>query len=207
MGRVVRWVTLALFFALVLLVAWVMSVAFRVWWVARQDEQPRSDAIVVLGASQYDGTPSPILEARLEQALSLYRAGVADTIVTVGGKLEGDRFTEAASGKAWLVEEGVPASAVVAVGEGSDTWTSLLAVNDAMDDIGLADAVIVTDPWHSFRAAEMARHVGITAETSPTRVGPVVEERFTEVRYIARETGAYVVYQWQRLTGSLPESP
>lgn len=203
--RLARGLTLAVVFGLVFLLLWLGSVVFRVWWVARQDDRPRSDALVVLGASQYNGTPSPVLEARLSHALDLYEDGVAGTIITVGGKLDGDRYTEAAAGKAWLVDQGVPEDAIVAVGKGSDTWTSLVAVDQVMADEGWTDAVLVTDPWHSFRAAEMARQLGLEAATSPTRTGPVVAERLTEVHYIARETGAYVAYQWQRLTGALPE--
>jgi uncharacterized SAM-binding protein YcdF (DUF218 family) len=199
------WVlAVVLLFAIGIMV-WLALVAFRVWWVARDDDRARTDAIVVLGASQYDGTPSPVLEARLEHALTLYQDGVAPTIITVGGKRPADRFTEAASGKAWLVDKGVKGSDVVAVGEGRDTWTSLVAVDQEMEAQGWTSAVIVTDPWHSFRSREMARHLGIEATTSPTRTGPVVQERFTEVRYVIRETGAYAAFQWQRLTGTLPD--
>ncbi len=197
------WAAAVAVLVIIAAVVWVGSVAFRVWWVARDDEHPRSDAIVVLGASQYDGVPSPILQARLEHALTLYGQGVAPRIITVGGKLEGDRFTEAEAGKKWLVGAGVPQSDVIAVPTGSDTWASTEAVASVMKRKGLTSAVIVTDPWHSLRAREMARHAGVTATTSPTRSGPIVRERLTELRYVARETGAYVDFQWRRLTGGL----
>lgn len=203
--RVGRWVVLLCLLAIVASLVGVLLVAFRVWWVAREDDRTRSDVIVVLGASQYDGTPSPVLQARLEHAKALYEDGVAPTIVTVGGKLAGDRFTEAAAGKAWLVAHGVPASDVVAVGEGSDTWTSLVAADALMEDQGWGTAVLVTDPWHSFRSREMARHLGMQVTTSPTRTGPVVAERLTEERYVARETGGYLAFLWQRLNGTLPD--
>ncbi len=201
--RVFRWLVAVVLLLAIGIMVWLALAAFRVWWVAREDERSRADAIVVLGASQYDGTPSPVLEARLEHALTLYQDGVAPTIITVGGKRPADRFTEAQSGKAWLVDKGVKASDVIAVGEGRDTWTSMVAVDKLMEDQGWTSAVIVTDPWHSFRSREMARHLGIQATTSPTRIGPVVQERFTEARYIIRETGAYAAFQWQRLTGTL----
>lgn len=202
--RLVGWLVAVVLLLAIGLMIWLTLAAFRVWWVAREDDRARADVIVVLGASQYDGTPSPVLEARLEHALTLYQDGVAPTIVTVGGKRPGDRFTEAQSGKAWLVNKGAKASDVVAVGAGRDTWTSMVAVDQEMEKEGWTSAVIVTDPWHSFRSREMARHLGIDATTSPTRIGPVVRERFTEVRYIVRETGAYAAFQWQRLTGTLP---
>ena len=102
------------------------------------------------------------------------------------------------------MKQGVPASDVIAVGEGTDTWNSLQAVDAVMSDKGWDSAVIVTDPWHSFRSREMARHLGIDVATSPTRSGPVVAERLTEERYVARETAAYLAFQWQRVTGALP---
>lgn len=189
--------------ALLAVGVWVVSVLFRVWWVARQDDRPVSDAIVVLGASQYDGTPSPVLEYRLRHAQELYEQGVAPRIVTVGGKLKGDRFTEAEAGKDWLVAHGVPAQDVVAVGTGHDTWKSLVAVDDLFGRRGWSSAVLVTDPWHSFRSREMAQDLGISTATSPTRSGPIVQERWTEIRYVLRETGGYLDYTWQRLTGSV----
>jgi uncharacterized SAM-binding protein YcdF (DUF218 family) len=196
-------VALALLAGLVTSLAWVGSVPFRVWWTARQDQRPHSDVLIVLGASQYNGTPSPVLKARLAHALVLYRAGVAPRIVTVGGKRPGDRFTEAASGKDWLRARGVPTSAVVAVESGTDTWNSLQAVDAEMDRRGWDTAVIVTDPWHSFRSREMARHLEIKAATSPTRSGPVVQQRYTEERYVVRESVAYLSWVWQRATFQL----
>jgi len=91
------------------------ATAVNIWWTARQDERPVSDAIVVLGSAQYDGKPSPIFEARLDHALDLYNQGVAPMIITVGGRQEGDRFTEAEAGLLWLVDEGIPEEALRAV--------------------------------------------------------------------------------------------
>jgi uncharacterized SAM-binding protein YcdF (DUF218 family) len=201
--RVRRTVVLALLATLVASLVWVGSVPLRVWWTARQDQRTHSDVLLVLGASQYNGTPSPVLKARLAHALELYKDGVAPRIVTVGGKRPGDRFTEAASGRDWLTARGVPGSAVVAVQSGTDTWNSLQAVDAAMDAHGWDSVVIVTDPWHSFRSREMARHLGLQAATSPTRSGPVVQERYTELRYVVRESGAYVAWMWQRVTFQL----
>ena len=165
----------------------------RVWWFARQDARPASDAIVVLGASQFDGRPSSVLEARLEHAKELYDDGVAPRVVTVGGSAPGDRFTEAQAGRAYLQDRDVPD--VVAVGEGRDTLQSLQALRREMDAQGWRSAVLVTDPWHALRSERMARDLGIEAESSPTRRGPSVRTRATEVRYIARETAAYLFYR------------
>jgi uncharacterized SAM-binding protein YcdF (DUF218 family) len=166
--------------------------AARVWWVARQDARPVSDAIVVLGASQFDGRPSAVFRARLDHAADLYDAGVAPVVVTVGGGQPGDRTTEGAAGAAYLSGKGVKA---LAVGEGSDTLQSLRALDRVYAERGWRTAVLVTDPWHSLRARRMATDLGLDAVTSPTRSGPAVQTRSTELRYIARETAAYLYYR------------
>ncbi len=177
--------------------------ATRIWWTARTDDRRPSDAVVVLGASQYDGRPSEVFTARLEHAAALYRAKVAPRVITVGGSAPGDRFTEAAAGRRWLVAHGVPASAVVAVPTGRNTLQSLRAVAVRMDASGWRTAVLVTDPWHSLRSRTIARDSGIDAITSPTRTGPAVRQRSTQLRYIGRETAAYLIYvtthrSWER---------
>jgi uncharacterized SAM-binding protein YcdF (DUF218 family) len=171
-----------------------LAVAGRVWYDARQDSHPKSDAIIVLGAAQYNGRPSPTLEWRLVHALKLYRRGVAPAIVTVGGKRPGDRYTEATAGRRWLIDHGIPESKLVAVSEGADTLTSLAAVGRAYKELDWRTAVIVTDPWHSLRSRTMAADNGIEAAVSPTRSGPSVQTRDTQFHYITRETGGYLWY-------------
>jgi uncharacterized SAM-binding protein YcdF (DUF218 family) len=173
----------------------VVSTATAIWWTARQDARPASDAIVVLGSAQYNGVPSSIFGARLEHALRLYEAGVAPVIVTVGGKAAGDQFTEAEAGAAYLADSGVPEDALLPVQEGVDTLESMRAVGAAFDERGWSSAVLVTDPWHAMRAERMAEDAGITADSSPTRQGPAVQTRTTQFRYILRETAAYLLYR------------
>jgi uncharacterized SAM-binding protein YcdF (DUF218 family) len=191
----VKW-GLRVFFGLFALAAVaLLYVAGHIWLVARHDSHPRSDAIVVLGASQYNGTPSAVFAARLDHAKSLYDAHVAPRIITVGGGQPGDRTTEAQAGQDYLVSHGVPANAVLPLRTGSDTLQSVRAVAAAFKQHGWKSAVIVTDPWHSLRARTMARDVKIDAETSPERNGPIFSSRGTEVRYIVRETLAYIYYK------------
>lgn len=173
----------------------VVSTATAIWWTARQDSRPSSDAIVVLGSAQYNGVPSSIFEARLEHALALYENGVAPVVVTVGGKADGDMFTEAESGRAYLAEAGVSEDALLAVEQGVDTLESMRAVGTAFAERGWDSAVLVTDPWHAMRAERMAEDAGISAESSPTRQGPAVQTRATQFRYILRETAAYLLYR------------
>ena len=183
---------LAVVLASVLLV---LATAGAIWWTARQDARPTSDAIVVLGSAQYDGVPSPIFEARLEHALALFQAGVAPVVVTVGGRADGDRLSEAEAGAEYLVAAGIPGEALLPVPEGVDTLQSMRSVARVFGERGWSSAVLVTDPWHAMRTERMAEDAGITADTSPTRQGPSVYSRATQVRYILRETAAYLLYR------------
>lgn len=173
----------------------VASTATAIWWTARQDAQPESDAIVVLGTAQYNGVPSSIFEARLEHALALWEDGVAPVVVTVGGKASGDQFSEAEAGRDYLADAGIPTEDLLAVPEGVDTLESMRVVAAAFDERGWSTAVLVTDPWHAMRAERMAEDSGMEASSSPTRQGPAVQTRATQFRYILRETAAYLLYR------------
>ena len=197
-GRVrtgMTWGARLLVGGLVMLVAVVGVTALRVWQVARIDDQRSVDAVVVLGAAQYNGEPSAVLRARLKHAEQLYRDGVAPRIVTVGGGRSGDRYTEAEASRDWLLGQGVSAGGVQAVAEGEDTLGSLEAVAVAAREQGWESALLVSDPWHSLRARTMARDAGLEAWTSPTRSGPMVQTRQTQFQYIYRETGALLFYE------------
>ncbi|HVE64837.1 MAG TPA: YdcF family protein [Mycobacteriales bacterium] len=191
--RPLRWVLRGVVAVLVLAAVGVGATAWRVWQVARIDDRDRVEAIVVLGASQFDGRPSPIFQARLRQAQTLYDQKVAPRIITVGGGGPGDRFTEAEAGARFLRRRGVPAAAVQAVGEGTNTAESLEAVARVLVDV--RSVVLVTDPWHSLRSRRIARDLGFEASTSPARTGPVVRSRAIQARYIVREAGAYLYYR------------
>ncbi|WP_371830434.1 YdcF family protein [Antrihabitans cavernicola] len=194
-GTLVRWVGRLVVGTMLMAVLLVAGTAVRVWQVARIDDLTKADAIVVLGAAQYSGTPSSVFEARLDQAALLYGRGIAPTVITVGGKQVGDEYTEAASGKNYLSEHGVPADHIVAIEEGSDTLRSIEAVNAEMNKRNEKSAVLVSDPWHSLRTRTMARDDGLDAWTAPTRTGPAVYTRESQIHGIARETGALLWYQ------------
>ncbi|HEY7857679.1 MAG TPA: YdcF family protein [Candidatus Nanopelagicales bacterium] len=162
--------------------------------VSRQDDRTPTDALLVLGAAQYWSRPSPVLEARLAHAKTLYDAGVASRIITVGGKQPGDRTTEAQAGQAWLTAEGVPADAVSAVPTGSDTLASLQAVAVLMREHRWTSLTIVTDPAHEARSLSMARALGIDARPSPTREGAGSLLTFD---YVSRESAALLLF-WVR---------
>ena len=144
----------------------------HVWTTGRDDwfvrGNTRVDAIVVLGAAQYDGRPSPQFASRLDHALLLWNRGSADEVIVTGGKQSGDRFTEAESGRDYLVARGVPASAVQVEPRGASTYESLEAVAALL---GPMRVVIVSDPYHLLRARLVAGELGLAAEVSATRTG------------------------------------
>lgn len=163
----------------------VVAAAGFVVYQSRQTATAPTDAIVVLGASQFNGRPSPVLANRLEHAQSLYSSKLAAQIITVGGNQPGDKYTEAAAGKAYLAERGVPAEVIVAVPYGSDTFSSLRAVSRQAQKRGIKTVTIVSDAAHVARARLIAGHFGLDAAVAPTEQGPGSELTFD---YVLRET-------------------
>ncbi len=153
----------------------------QVWWVGKSDQATAVDAIVVLGVAQYDGRPSPQLQARLDHALALWQEGLSPLVITTGGNQPGDRFTEAETSANYLIDGSIDGSLVVAVpaesivqeNSGSTTRESLVAVRNIMQDRGLHSVLIVTDPYHSLRSRLIAQDLGLVAYISPTRTSPL----------------------------------
>lgn len=189
---------LVLLLGLAVVVA-VAVTAVRVWDAGQRDAGQKADAIVVLGAAQYDGRPQDYLAARLAHAERLYEAHRAPRVLTLGGKRPGDRFTEADAGQLYLVAHGVPSDAVLRVGEGSDTLESVRAAAAVMKRRGWTSAVVVTDPWHELRSTTMLADQGIDVSGSPVTAGPSVQGPATTARYVGRETAAYLVYELGRV--------
>lgn len=139
---------------------------WQVWSAGRTDQARAVDAIVVLGAAQYDGRPSPQLAARLDHSIDLWNQGVAPTLVVTGGSREGDRFTEASASAQYLVDRGVPASAIVQEAAGTTTYESLEGARTLLGG-SVETVLIVTDPYHAQRSRLTAAEVGFTAYVSP----------------------------------------
>lgn len=164
LGWVVR-VALGLFAVGVLY----LGVTFvQVWSAANNDFRGDVDAIIVLGAAQYDGVPSPILEGRLDHALELHGAGVATRIVTTGSNQPGDRFTQGFAGYDYLRDQGIEDGDIVVIVDGSNTWEELSAAANQLRPDGLTQVVLVSDGYHSLRAASIADELGLEAEFSST---------------------------------------
>jgi uncharacterized SAM-binding protein YcdF (DUF218 family) len=165
-------------------------------WMGK-DERPRVDAIVVLGAAQYDGRPSAIYEARLEHAVDLWRQDVAPLMVFTGGKEPGDRFTEGGSGARWAVARGVPASAVLTEERSRTTYQNLAGARrllERRDPGGRHRIVVVSDPFHMFRAVRQAADLGMDAYPSPTRTSPLSASRLKLTELVVREDLAIAGY-------------
>ena len=139
---------------------------WHVWSTGNTDQARAVDAIVVMGAAQYDGDPSPQLEARLDHAAVLWNEGLAPIVVVTGGNRPGDRFTEADASQTFLEKAGVPATSIRQESEGSSSYESLAGVAAILGDD--ATVLIVTDPYHALRSRMIAEELGLEAYTSPT---------------------------------------
>jgi uncharacterized SAM-binding protein YcdF (DUF218 family) len=144
-----------------------------VWWAARHDDTRRSDAIVVLGAAQYNGRPTEVFKARLDHAADLYHDRVAPLIVVTGGKQTGDMFTEATSGANYLHEKGIPDQAILRETTSRSSWESLSAAARVLQNRDAKEVVLVSDPFHALRIRSIANELGLDAVTSPTRSSPI----------------------------------
>ncbi len=154
---------------------------------AQVDERRACDAIVVLGAAQYNGRPSPVFQARLDHALLLYRDKLAPRVVVTGGQAEGDNESEAAVGRRYLLSRGVPRSALLAEPAGRSTDASMTAVADWVKREDLKAVILVSDPFHMARLRAEARRTGLTAYLSPTATSPISNNSALEMNYLLAE--------------------
>ena len=157
----------------VLLAGYFLITVFQVWRASDSDDRAKTQAIVVLGAAQYDGKPSPVFVARLDHALELWKKGVAPLIVVTGGKQPGDRFTEASSGANYLLARGVPDSAILRETTSRNSWESLAAAARFLKADGISRVTLVSDPFHMLRTQLIAQDLGLEATTSSTQSSPI----------------------------------
>jgi uncharacterized SAM-binding protein YcdF (DUF218 family) len=179
---------------LLLIVIIPLFVALQIWSTASKSDPKKSDVIVVLGAAQFNGRPTPVLQKRIDEAYRIYAAGLAPIIITVGGGAPGDVSTEAAASYNSLVKKKVPKPNLFKVPIGRDTLTSTLAYIALMKLHHWTSVIIVTDPFHCYRAMAMAKQIGITTSCAPAKSeGKLLST--TGIRYLIRETGAYLAFQ------------
>lgn len=158
-------------------VLYVGLTTFEVWRVGRSTGAPTADAIVVMGAAQYDGRPSSQLAARLDHAAQLWNDGVAKIVYVTGGNQPGDRFTEASASKDYLVERGVPSASIVEENASHSTWEAFSNLRNIVGADAPLSVVVVSDPFHSLRSRLIAEENGFDATTSATSTSPVTGTR------------------------------
>lgn len=167
---------------------------FRIWQVGQGDARPHVDAIVVLGAAQYNGRPSGALAARLDHAIELYKEGVAPYLITTGGNLPGDVYTEAETGRRYALARGVPAAAILEESTGHSTLESLEHVRAIFDAHGFHTAIFVSDRSHMLRILRMAQDQGIVGWASPTETSPDDIDSQLLYNSMVHELGAMGLY-------------
>jgi uncharacterized SAM-binding protein YcdF (DUF218 family) len=169
--------------------------SYRIWDQGGRDEARKADAIVVLGAAQYNGTPSPVFEARLDHAVRLYKDGIAPVLIVTGGKgRPGDTTTEAEAARDYAIAQGVPASKILVEDQSRTTLEQLRTVGQMLRDSGLRSAVIVSDRTHMLRSLRIARDQGIDAHGSPTTTSPTASNIGDQVEATIHEVGALALY-------------
>jgi uncharacterized SAM-binding protein YcdF (DUF218 family) len=179
-----RWLVRIAVGAAAVVVLYVGVTFGQVWWASRSDDSATSDAIVVMGAAQWNGRPSPVLRGRLDHAVALYEEGVAPLVVVTGGKQDGDATTQGRSGYDYLRERGLPDEAIKVEVDGTNSYEELSASALILDRSQVGDdVVIVTDPYHALRVSEIAEEVGLHPHVSPT-------DASSGARELARETVA-----------------
>lgn len=170
----IRWVTigrrtfLACAAVVLLGVAYFLVSLLQVWSTGRADDSGPVDAIVVMGAAQYDGRPSSQLAARLDHVLEIWPQDVAPLVVVTGGNIPGDRFTEAEVSAQYLIERGIPADAILMENSGSNSQESLTSVADMLEARDATAVLIVTDPYHALRSRLISNELGLDASVSST---------------------------------------
>lgn len=188
MRSIVRLVRrIVIFGMLAVFTVWVVSAVAVLVWSSRDEAQP-AQAIVVLGAAQYAGKPSPVLRARLDHGLSLWERKLAKVLILTGGTGVGDTTSEAAVGRTYAKKRGVPDTLILVENEGRTTSESMRAVAGMLEVRGLNSALLVSDPFHMLRLRILARRFGFIPYTSPTRTSPIEPNREQRWKYIFSES-------------------
>ena len=168
--------------------------SYRIWEVGQGDDRRPADAIIVLGAAQYDGRPSPVYEARLRHAIELFEAGVAPTLVVTGGSQPGDRTTEAAVGRLYALQAGVPDAAILVEAESRNTLESLAAVAAMLEVSGATTVVLVSDRTHMLRSLKLATDLGLSPRSSPAPDSPADANTSSRLDATVHELAALALY-------------
>jgi uncharacterized SAM-binding protein YcdF (DUF218 family) len=181
LARVLGWALL------LVVLSWGASL-LAVYLFGLRDEARPADAIIVLGAAQYQGKPSPVLRARLDHAIDLYRSRIAETLILTGGFGVGDTISEAEVGRRYAMRSGVPHGRIIVERAGISTEQSMRTVAQLMKGREMTSAVVVSDPFHMLRLRIVAGRFGIRSYSSPTRTSPIREGSGEEWKHLVRES-------------------
>ena len=190
----VRWWLLLLILLAVVLISFFVSTASRIVQAASLQEVPQADAIVVFGAAEYSGRPSPVLKARLDHALDLFHRGVAPVVITTGGAASDPVFSEGGVGKDYLMRHGVPERSIIAETQGSDTSQSAVRVAVIMHANGLRSCVAVSDAYHVFRIRRLLEHENVRVYIAP-RPDSKPRSVYQRATAVLRETTSYLFWR------------
>jgi len=191
--KLLKRLTLATLVALGAALVAVGVVYYEVSRQAGRDEARRADAIVVLGAAQYNGRPSPVLKARLDHALELYERELANRIIATGGQGLGAKFSEGEVSRRYLSEHGVPAEFITVETTGQSTMQSVAVVGEIMDRMQLDSCIVVSDDYHMHRAKKMLEEIGLTVYGSPREAAP--SDSWTRRKRLLRESLSYLMWR------------
>lgn len=188
MGRVVRALgQLIVSVVLTVITIWAVSMAAVILFSGIDQARP-AESIVVLGAAQYAGRPSPVLKARLDHGIDLWTRGMGKLLVLTGGRGDGDTMSEAEVGRAYARKRGVPDTVILLENEGRTSRESMLGVAELLQKRGIRTAILVSDPFHMLRLSIIGRRFGLTPYTSPTRTSPISPNREKRWRYMLGES-------------------
>jgi uncharacterized SAM-binding protein YcdF (DUF218 family) len=182
-----NWSRIGLVLMLLVFGIWALSLIAVLFWEQRDEARPAA-AIVVLGAAQYVGRPSPVLRARLDHAIALWKRGLSRRIIFTGGFGDGDTTSEAAVGQRYAIQRGVPARAILIENNGRSTSESIKQVAVLMEREPSREIILVSDPFHMLRLSILARRYGLTPYSSPTKTSPISSSRRESVKYVLSES-------------------
>lgn len=205
MGRLVSSALRALLVLGGIALAYVALTFIQVWHASTQDQARPAQAVIVLGAAQYDGSPSPVLRARLDHAADLVQQDLVPVVVVTGGRRAGDRVTEARASADYLHQRGIPDAALRREVQGRNSWEQLAASARFLRREGINDVLLVSDPYHSYRIGAIAREVGLEAAVSPTKANRLSPPE--QAKALLRETAAVAggrIVGYRRLAGLRP---
>jgi len=187
------WKKAVLILGLIIFLSWISFLA-KIYYYSDIDNRKKADSILVLGASQWNGEPSPVFKSRLDHAYGLYRDGYADSIILTGGTGKGEEISEAAAGKKYLVKKGIDGFKIFMEEKGRTSWQSLNEADKILKEHNFKSVILVSDGFHVMRLKKMTEDLGINSYGSPVKNGPVNNNWRALFKYVVRESVVYVLY-------------